>query len=278
MAVANPCDLTGRVAVITGAGGLLGPQHAIALASIGAAVALTDLTRERAAAAVERVRAEQPQARPAAVALDVTDPESVRAAEAEIARTLGPVDVLINNAAIDPKVADSGGPVDSSRLEAFPLDQWRLQLDVGLTGAMLCAQVFGSAMAARGRGVILNVASDLGVIAPDQRLYRRDDVTGALRQPVKPVTYSVVKHGLIGLTRYLATYWADRGVRCNAISPGGVFNGQPAGFVERLEKLIPMGRMATLEEYRGAVQFLCSDASAYLNGHNLVIDGGRSVW
>jgi len=271
-------DLGDRVAVITGAGGLLGPQHAIALAELGAAVALTDVATQRAEAAAARVRAEYPDARLAAFALDVTDPESIRAAVAEIARALGPADILVNNAAIDPKVDDAGGPVDSSRLEAFPLDQWRLQLEVGLTGAMLCAQAFGSAMAERGRGVILNVASDLGVIAPDQRLYRREGVADERRQPVKPVSYSVVKHGLIGLTRYLATYWADRGVRCNAISPGGVFNGQPAEFVERLENLIPMGRMATLAEYRGAVQFLCSDASAYLNGHNLVIDGGRSVW
>jgi NAD(P)-dependent dehydrogenase (short-subunit alcohol dehydrogenase family) len=271
-------DLTGRVALITGAGGLLGPQHAIALAELGAAVALTDLALERARQAVERVRAEIPGARLAAIALDVTDRESVRAAEAAARASLGPVDILVNNAAIDPKVEDSGAPIDSSRLEAFPLEQWRLQIDVGLTGAMLCAQVFGTAMAARGRGVILNVASDLGVIAPDQRLYRRDDVAEELRQPVKPVTYSVVKHGLIGLTRYLATYWAERGVRCNAISPGGVFNGQPRDFVDRLERLIPLGRMATIAEYRGAVQFLCSDASAYLNGHNLVMDGGRSVW
>jgi NAD(P)-dependent dehydrogenase (short-subunit alcohol dehydrogenase family) len=132
-------------------------------------------------------------------------------------------------------------------------------------------------MASRGRGVILNVASDLAVIAPDQRLYR-DPSKAPAEQPVKPVTYSVVKTGLIGLTRYLATYWCDRGVRANAISPGGVYNGQPEDFVTRLSGLIPLGRMADADEYKGAIVFLCSDASSYMTGQNLVIDGGRSAW
>ena len=131
-------------------------------------------------------------------------------------------------------------------------------------------------MAARRQGVILNIASDLSVIAPDQRLYRRDD-TPASAQPVKSVTYSVVKTGLIGLTRYLAGYWAGQGVRVNALSPGGVFNDHPEDFVDRLSQLIPMGRMGHLQEYRAAVQFLCSPASSYMTGQNIVIDGGRTV-
>jgi len=132
-------------------------------------------------------------------------------------------------------------------------------------------------MARRGKGVILNVASDLGVIGPDQRIYRQPGVSEDL-QVVKPVSYSVVKTGLIGLTRYLATYWAEKGVRVNAISPGGVYNGQPEEFVQRLTKLIPLGRMASIDEYQGAILFLCSDASSYMTGTNLVIDGGRTVW
>jgi len=125
--------------------------------------------------------------------------------------------------------------------------------------------------------VILNIASDLSVFSPDQRLYRKDGLTPDM-QPVKPVTYSVIKTGLLGLTKYLATYWAERGVRCNALSPGGVYTNQGDEFVQRLTNLIPMGRMAAKDEYRSAVQFLCSDASAYMNGQNIVIDGGRSVW
>jgi NAD(P)-dependent dehydrogenase (short-subunit alcohol dehydrogenase family) len=133
-------------------------------------------------------------------------------------------------------------------------------------------------MARAGKGgVILNIASDLSVFSPDQRLYRKKGLPDDL-QPVKPVTYSVIKSGLLGLTRYLATYWVDQGVRCNALSPGGVFNGQSDEFVQRLTELIPLARMANRDEYRGAVQFLCSDASSYMNGQNVVIDGGRSVW
>ena len=154
---------------------------------------------------------------------------------------------------------------DGLVFENFLLEDWDFQLKVGLTGAMLCSQVFGQEMAKRGEGIILNIASDLSVFAPDQRLYKKDGLRPD-QQPVKPVTYSVIKHGLIGLTKYLATYWAEQGVRCNALSPGGVYNGQSDEFVQKLIELIPLKRMASKDEYRGAVQFLCSDASAYMNG------------
>jgi len=209
--------------------------------------------------------------------MDVTDAASIQAVARTLAERQVRVDILVNNAAIDPKV-QADRVVETSRLEHMALRDWNLQLAVGLSGAFLCTQVFGSAMAADGRGgVILNIASDLSVFAPDQRLYRRAGLSED-QQPVKPVTYSVIKAGLVGFTRYLATYWADRGVRANALSPGGVFNGQGEDFVQRLSALIPLGRMARRHEYRSAVQFLCSDASSYLNGQNIVIDGGRSAW
>jgi NAD(P)-dependent dehydrogenase (short-subunit alcohol dehydrogenase family) len=271
-------DLRGRTALITGAGGLLGPQHAAALAEAGARVILTDISEPAAKAGAQSVRGQFGDADCLAMALDVRSARAVAALADELDRRGIVVDILINNAAIDPKVTSLEGVVHSSRLEAFALEQWNLELAVGLTGAMLCSQAFGTRMAERGKGVILNIASDLGVIAPDQRLYRRHDVGARKQQPVKPVTYSVIKHGLIGLTKYLATYWADRGVRANALSPGGVRHNQDPEFVERIEKLIPIGRMAALGEYRAAVQFRCSDASSYMNGHNLVIDGGRSIW
>jgi NAD(P)-dependent dehydrogenase (short-subunit alcohol dehydrogenase family) len=271
-------DLSGRTALVTGAGGLLGRQHTTALIEAGARVVVTDIGLAQCETAIATIREIAPKADLVPLALDVTSQESIQAAAIDLSSRGVDIDILVNNAAIDPKVTSKPGVMHSSRFEAFPVAQWQTEIAVGLTGAMLCAQVFGTPMAQRGRGVILNIASDLGVIAPDQRIYRQPGVGRDEEQPVKPVTYSVIKHGLIGLTKYLATYWADRGVRVNAISPGGVFNNQDPAFVERLTRLIPMGRMAKVDEYRSAVQFLCSDASSYMTGQNLVMDGGRSVW
>lgn len=271
-------DLTGKTALITGAAGLLGVEHAAALLESGATVVLTDIGEAGLASASASLSRNADSARILTRVMDVSRPDAIRAVADELAATGRRVDILVNNAAIDPKVKGDQGVMETSRLENFPLDQWDLQMAVGLTGAFLCSQVFGTAMARDGKGgVILNIASDLSVFAPDQRLYRKEGLADDM-QPVKPVTYSVIKAGLIGLTRYLATYWADRGVRANALSPGGVFNGQGEEFVQRLTSLIPLGRMASREEYRAAVQFLCSDASSYMNGQNVVMDGGRSVW
>ena len=272
---ANVFDLTGRVAVITGGAGLLGEQHARAIAAAGGIPVLVDIQQQRAS---ERAAALSQQYGVGAIgcAVDITKQEQLEALRDEIVARFGRIDILINNAANNPKMEDRAD-VNFSRFENFPLEQWSADINVGLTGAFLCSQVFGEEMARRGRGVIVNIASDLAVIAPDQRIYREPGLPEHL-QPVKPVTYSVVKSALVGLTRYLATYWADRGVRVNAISPGGVYNGQPDEFVARLSNLIPLGRMANLDEYQGAILFLCSDASSYMTGTNLVVDGGRTCW
>ncbi len=271
-------DLTGKTALITGAAGLLGMEHAAALLESGATVVLTDMSDAALDTAAQQLSECHDRSHILTAVMDVTDPAAIGSvAEMLTGRGLR-VDILVNNAAIDPKVKGDQGVVETSRLEHFPVEQWDLQVAVGLTGAFLCSQVFGRAMSWDGKGgVILNIASDLSVFAPDQRLYRKDGLPDEL-QPVKPVTYSVIKAGLVGLTRYLATYWADKGVRCNALSPGGVYNGQGGDFVQRLTSLIPLGRMADKDEYRAAVQFLCSDASAYMNGQNVVMDGGRSAW
>lgn len=260
-------DLSGRVAVITGGTGLLGQRHAAAIAEAGGIPVLADL----------RIPADMADlSAGCAIQTDITRPESVKALLDEVLRRYDRIDILINNAANNPKM-ERTAEVEFSRMENFPLRQWEADLSVGLTGAFICSQVIGGEMARRKRGVIVNVASDLAVIAPDQRLYRQEGVSED-RQPVKPVTYSVVKTALIGLTRYCATYWASSGVRVNAISPGGVFNNQPEDFVHRLAQLIPLERMANVDEYKGAMLFLCSDASSYMTGSNLVVDGGRSCW
>jgi NAD(P)-dependent dehydrogenase (short-subunit alcohol dehydrogenase family) len=269
-------SLEGKTALVTGGAGLLGVQHAAALAEVGARVVIADIDAAAASAAAARLAGEHGEECAFGVALDVTVPASVERALAITLERYGSIDVLINNAAIDPKVsADS--LVETSRLENFSLEQWRFEIDVGLTGAFLCSRTFGNWMAAHGGGVILNIASDLAVFAPDQRLYRKAELPEDA-QPVKPVTYSVIKTGLVGLTRYLATYWHERNVRVNALSPGGVYNGQSDEFVARLSQLIPLGRMARADEYRAAIQFLCSSASSYMTGQNVVMDGGRSAW
>jgi NAD(P)-dependent dehydrogenase (short-subunit alcohol dehydrogenase family) len=267
-------DLTDRVAIVTGGAGLLGYYHGAILADAGARVVLLDLP-----AADPDSRARQISAEYAAEAIglsaDVTSEASLEACRSEVLNRYGRIDILINNAANNPKV--EAGNMGWSRLETFPLDMWDADIRVGLTGAFLCSRVFGAEMAKRKAGVIVNVASDLAVIAPDQRLYREPELSDEC-QPVKPVTYSVVKTALLGLTRYLATYWSEANVRVNSISPGGVFNEQPDVFLDRLKQLIPMRRMANRDEYQGAILFLCSDASSYMTGSNLVVDGGRTCW
>lgn len=270
-------DLTAKTALITGAAGLLGVEHAAALLESGARVVLTDISNAALESAMSDLSKDYDPSRIIIKVMDVSQPDSINDVAKSLWQNGVRVDILINNAAIDPKVKGEEGVLETSRLENFSLDQWNLQVAVGLTGAFLCSQTFGTAMAKDGKGgVILNIASDLSVISPDQRLYRKEGLAEEM-QPVKPVTYSVIKTGLIGLTRYLATYWADKGVRCNALSPGGVLNGQSEEFLSRLANLIPVGRMADKDEYRAAVQFVCSDASSYMNGQNIVMDGGRCV-
>jgi NAD(P)-dependent dehydrogenase (short-subunit alcohol dehydrogenase family) len=268
-------DLSGRVAIVTGGAGMLGYHHGTILAAAGANVILLDLARTSPWICAEQLQAAH-GTECLGLAADITSEESLLQVRDAILDKFGRIDILINNAANNPKVEADPQGKQWSRLENFPLDVWNADIAVGLTGAFLCSRIFGTEMAKRSRGVIVNVSSDLGVIAPDQRLYRKDGIPED-QQPVKPVTYSVVKTGLIGLTRYLSTYWTAQQIRVNAISPGGVFAGQPQEFTSKLHQLIPMGRMANEDEYEGAILFLCSDASSYMTGHNLIVDGGRSV-
>lgn len=269
-------DLTGRVAIITGGGGLLGPKHAEALAEFGCITVLVDIDEDKAIKAAEIIEKEF-NVKSIAFKCDITIKKEIEELRDYILYEFDGINILINNAAIDPKVVNSDAKVSFNRLEYFNLDQWNKEITVGLTGAFLCSQVFGLQMVKQGKGVIINISSDLGLIAPDQRLYRKEGLAEE-KQPVKPVTYSVIKHGLIGLTKYIATYWADKGVRANTLCPAGVYNNQPAEFVENISKLIPLGRMADIDEYKGAIVFLASDASSYMNGSTVILDGGRSIW
>lgn len=273
----NKFDLTGKIAIVTGAAGLLGQEHCLALAETGALVIVTDINEKSCVDTCHKLHEVIPKANFIPYKMDVTDVEEIKQIKHSIIDKFGSIDILINNAAIDPKVKKNDSLLEESRLENFSLDAWNLQLNVGLTGAFLCSREFGTWMAQNGGGAILNISSDLSVIAPDQRIYRNKDLP-LERQPVKPVTYSVIKSGLIGLTKYLASYWAADNVRVNALSPGGVFNDQPENFVKKLTNLIPMGRMAKKEEYRGCIQFLTSNASSYITGQNILAEGGRSIW
>lgn len=267
--------LNERNVVITGGAGLLGVEHAVAAAAAGAVPILVDLSEARLTKAAAAVKARTNRAVHTRVC-DITVRAAVEALKADLEADVGPVHALVNNAAVNPPMnAAEGAPAGA--FETYPVESWNAELAVGLTGAMLCSQVFGAAMAERGEGVIVNISSDLGVFAPDHRIYtasrKMEDVSN-----FKPVSYSVCKTALIGLTKYIATYWAHRGVRCNALAPGGVFTGQPDVLVEGLKERIPMRRMAKADEYHGVLVFLLSDDSAYMTGQTLVMDGGRSVW
>jgi len=270
-------SLIGKNILVTGGAGLLGEEHARAVLESGANLIITDIDKIKLDTLTSNLLHEYSQSNIASYILDVSQESNIIEVSNKILETQGGVDVLINNAAIDPKVKNDSSLLESSRLENFQIEDWDMQIKVGLTGAFLCSKIFGSQMAKAKGGVILNIASDLSVMAPNQSLYYNANLPQNM-QPVKPITYSVIKAGLIGLTRYLSTYWTDKKIRCNSLSPGGVFNNQNNNFVENVSKLIPMGRMANKDEYRGAIQFLCSDASSYMNGQNIVIDGGRSVW
>jgi len=271
----NKFHLDNRITIITGGAGLLGVQHAEVVAEAGGIPILWDIDGESAQIAAGEIE-KKFKTTCKGMKVDITAPEDIKTNMSELISTFQRVHILINNAASNPKVgADKGHAW--SRLESFSLETWQNDIMAGLTGAFLCSQIIGSHMVDHGGGLNLNIASDLGVIAPDQRIYRQDGLQDS-QQPVKPVTYSVVKHGIIGLTKYLSTYWAHNNIRVNSLSPGGVYTDQPEEFVSKLTNLIPMARMAQRDEYKAAVLFLVSDASSYMTGANLIIDGGRTVW
>jgi len=266
-------DMTGKTAIITGAAGLLGKQFCLALAQAGANVVMADL--EKKPVLENEVEFREMGLNALALEVDVSDPDSTKAMVERALTVFGSVDVLVNSAALDPKFDSAGVSAQGANaFESFSLDAWRQALDVNLTGMFLSSQAAVVPMLKQGQGVIVNICSMYGLVGPDQRLYERPDGT----RQFKPVYYSTTKAGVLGFTRYLATYYAGKNIRVNALTPGGVFNDHDEVFTTQYSARTVLGRMANLDEMNGAMLFLCSDASSYMTGSNLVVDGGWTAW
>lgn len=271
--IQNKFDMTGKTALITGSAGLLGKQFALTLGQAGANLVLADLNLDLASANASELQKDGYQA--IAVRVDVTNPDSCREMVEAVLKNFGSLDVLINSAALDPKF-DASNLIKqgANAFEEYSLDAWRQALDVNLTGTFLASQASAQAMLQQGRGVIINICSTYGLVGPDQRLYERPDGSKSF----KPVYYSVTKAGILGFTRYLAAYYAGKNIRVNALTPGGVYNDHDEVFMQNYSARTILGRMADLDEMSGAMLFLCSDASSYMTGSNLVVDGGWTAW
>jgi 2-deoxy-D-gluconate 3-dehydrogenase len=262
-------DLSGRVALVTGAAGLLGRQFSQTLVEAGALVLLADVNEsvlnEVAAKLGDKAKA---------VRCDVGDKTSVQAAVDAAVKHFGKLDILVNSAALDPKFDASEAGKHSSSFEDYSLEMWNNALRVNLTGAFLFSQAAIKPMLAQKGGVIINICSTYGLGGPDQRIYQKPGQPPAY----KPVDYTVTKAGILGLTKYLATYYGEQGIRVNALTPGGVRNTQDDAFVQAYSARTVLGRMAKQDEMNGALLYLASDASSYMTGANLVVDGGWTAW
>ena len=260
-------SLSGKVAVVTGAAGQLGGEYVRTLLKAGASVAAFDIHPENPKGDLRSINSEKL----ILVKTDIGNRKSIEQGLETVTSRLGDPDVLINNAAIDaPPNADEQ---ETGPFETYPESSWEIMMDINLKGMFLCCQVIGGHMARTGRGSIINISSIYGILSPDQRIYEYKD-----KPFFKPVTYAVSKGGVLNLTRYLATYWAKKGVRVNTLTLGGVFNNQDETFLKNYGNKVPLGRMARQDEYNGAILFLSSDASSYMTGSNLIIDGGFSCW
>jgi NAD(P)-dependent dehydrogenase (short-subunit alcohol dehydrogenase family) len=270
-------DMSGRTVIITGGAGLLGREYARALVEAKAHVVLADISPHVETMAAE-LNAELHDQGGCAIGctVDVTDETSVADLVKATRARYGRIDGLVNNAALDPKLDRDRAANLAITFENYPLELWTQALTVNLTGMFLCARAVAPAMLEQQQGAIVNVSSTYGMVGPDQRLYEPEEPGGP--RAFKPVVYSVTKSGVLGFTRYLATYWAGTGIRVNTLTPGGVLNEQSPEFVRRYSARTPLGRMADRREYCGALLFLLSDASSYMTGSNLVVDGGWTAW
>ena len=260
-------DLTGRTAIVTGGGGILGKHFCQGLAEFGANVVVVDVVKEAAEATAFAL-----PGKPLALAVDITDEKQVEKLVSDVQQKYGRIDILHNNAATKPK--DLARFFDS--VETFDMQVWQEIMRVNLDAMFLVAKHVGGFMAKAGRGSIIQTASIYGVVAPDQRIYEGSEYLG--HRINTPAVYSASKAGVVGLTQYLSTYWAEKGVRVNTLTPGGVESGQNDTFKRNYSARIPMNRMAQPDEMVGALVFLASDASSYITGQNIIVDGGLTAW
>ena len=259
-------SLEGKVAIVTGACGLLGKQHCFALAKAGASVVVCDVNANAIDLLVNQLGEKH-----LGILLDVTDKSAIQQANDKILLEFGRIDILVNNAAINDMFEDPTLAAEQSRFENYPLASWEASWKVNVTGVFLCAQIFGSSMLKQGSGSIINIASTYGLVAPDQSIYKNESGEQVFfKSPVYPVTKSAV----IGFTKYLAAYWGHKNIRVNALSPGGVENRQDDFFIKNYAQKTLLNRMAVPDDYQGAIIFLASDASSYMTGANLIVDGG----
>jgi NAD(P)-dependent dehydrogenase (short-subunit alcohol dehydrogenase family) len=266
----NLFSLNNKVAVVTGALGLIGKQHCQALNEAGASVIVADIDgtdcEEYACKFLRNALG---------IKLDVTNKDSISNLVQIVLATYGKIDILVNNAAINDMFENPKVSFTQSQFENYPLELWQKSLDVNLTGVFLCSQIIGRQMVIQGSGNIINIASTYGITAPDQSIYKDEQGNQIF---YKPPAYPVTKSGVIMLTRFLAAYWGNNGIRVNTLTPGGVENGQDKYFKNNYSQKTPLGRMALPNDYKGAIVFLASDASAYMTGANLVVDGGWTCW
>jgi len=275
MSIQNKFDLTGRVAVVTGGVGLLGAEFCRTLAEAGASIVVVDLNASASQGTADTLTKNGYNA--LAVPTDITQPDSVNAMVEKVLSEFGRLDILVNSAALDPKFDPDAAKkgIAPGAFEDYPLDQWNAALNVNLTGMFLVTQACVKQMIAqKKKGSIINICSTYGLNGPDQRIYIKDGE----RVAFKPVYYTVTKAGVMGFTKYLAAYYAGTDIRVNALTPGGVYNNHDEYFVKNYSAKTIMGRMANKDEMNGALLFLASDASSYMTGNNVVVDGGWTAW
>lgn len=263
-------SLKNKTAIVTGALGLIGKEHCRALAEAEANIVVVDLDENKCEEFAKELPTES-----LGLCIDVTNPDSIKNIRDKVLEKFKHIDILVNNAAINDMFENPKAASEQSKFENYPLELWQKSVDVNLTGVFLCSQIFGYEMAKQKSGSIINIASTYGITAPDQSLYIKKDGTQSF---YKPPAYSATKGAVLMFTKYLAAYWGKDCVRVNTLTPGGVENNQDEFFIEKYSAKTMLGRMAKPTDYKGALIFLASDASSYMTGANLVVDGGWTAW